>query len=160
MKYLITTIAFIVLLNFSTKAQTKEETIKWITDKIIQCQLKNNVICRDNDGSNFRIGVENGHETVVLYVNLVYQFSTNNQQIESEASWDDITNANICSDCSNCNVIPINVYLKSGTLRGTRAGSSNHIALWMDWNAEPDLQNRMLKAFNHLAELNGGKQTF
>src|ERR1700733_8555991 len=36
MKHLLFTISLITLFNFSSKAQTKEETIKWITEKLNQ----------------------------------------------------------------------------------------------------------------------------
>ena len=159
----------------NAKAQTKEETIKWISEKISSCALRswNNIDCTFTNSyehyfmsTNAIINLD--MVKIILKARYPKDYNPVWKQEMYEANINNLINAEVCNECSFCSTRPIRLYFKPKSVSLTNDDSNgkssynldNQVDLYLDWAAEPNLRNRMLTALTHLIELNENKQTF
>jgi hypothetical protein len=153
MKRLLLLSTFLLISSFKVFAQTKEETIKWITEKIATYGTDpHNANCYPNNTTGER-GFQHQRTKIVDGAIIIeqcsdgYDWSTANPQV---IKLNEISNITI-DECERC----------GGDYKMIELHSA-HNFFWinLDWNKEPDLLHRMVTAFQHLASLNFTKQTF
>jgi len=160
------------------KAQTKEATVLWLSQTIesYRWRIEDNLACHFvNDPSsrylrNVFSSLNAGNS--LLWITIRENFPQDNDPQwrwqKRSANLADLTNVEICSDCDYCDEVPLLLHFKSGSVsvanddaKGDKSVDvSDRMWLYINWSGEPDLRNRMVKAFMHLIELNGNKETF
>jgi len=165
-KYCTTTLLF-VLSSYYLKAQTKDETLKWIAEKINKYGQNVNAWQTDNESftcdrikikhvsSHGLKGVNRPPMIICQYINM-----------------GDITNAVSTTDAAGVPYTKISLS-KELVLRHIDPGRDDdgqivdldgkHYyfdALYLNWDGERDLLNRMAKAFTMLISFSSPKETF
>ncbi len=141
--------------NAYSQAQTdKNGTIKWLTDKINRYGLR--VDISDNRDQAFEYNRVTGDKHHPVLVERI-EYSTNYE--EDYVHFDEVSGVDSVYDATN--VIPDAIKISARTAdKSTMSNMHFGMAvLRLDWNAEPGLYGRMLKAFKALAGYNYGNTT-
>jgi hypothetical protein len=157
---------FILVFSRSLKAQTKEETLRWISNKI---GWHTTVVIGKFSNSSDRYREEIRYTCYYDTINFSekdYFPKDYDPRITYEtikADLRNLTNAEICNDCTEVSSAPIILHFRS--VLYTSSVNSNTpipktIVLYLDWQSEPDLKNRMLKAFQALINYNRPKEAY
>jgi hypothetical protein len=159
-------ILFLLLISLNLRAQTKEETIKWIEEKI-------NKYGRNINTSQGNTETSTSEGTVIKHTRLskidgVDRTMGNSVFIILNA----ITNATPMSDKNGIPCIKLSSSLElicryydpgkddDGKIANDPAEHFYFDYLYLNWDAEPDLLNRMTKAFTTLISFSRPKETF
>lgn len=153
----------------SAGAQTKEETVKWISDKVnafsfgpkdfFDCQYSNS---GESYHFNSVVTMPDSHTEEIFASSHIISDGINDENMWG-GDLANLTNAKVCGECTYCGAnVPINLYFRSGTVKhgGQGNNTGDMISLYLRWDGEPDLRDRMLKALLHLVELQGTKEAF
>jgi hypothetical protein len=176
-KLILQSIILLILTVFveNTKAQTKDETIKWINEKINHTAIRSwiNIDCKFTNGDehyviNATTLALDEIITITIKSRYTKDFSPQWKETEYYFNINNLTNVEMCSECNSCTSRPMILYFHSGSVKANYSDANGkstlsldkEVYLYMNWQAEPDLQNRMIKAFLHLIELNGNKEAF
>ncbi|MDR3681333.1 MAG: hypothetical protein P4L41_15310 [Flavipsychrobacter sp.] len=141
--------------NANGQAKTdKNTTIKWLTDKINRYGLRVDV--SDNLDQAFEYSRVTGDKHHPVLVERI-EYSTNYE--EDYVHFDEVSGVDSVYDATN--VIPDALKLTARTADKSTMSNMHFgtAVLRLDWNAEPGLYSRMLKAFKALAEYNYGGTT-
>lgn len=153
-------IAFSLLIFIGVKAQTKEETMKWLATKItdygeITFGPNDNIVCGyEGEWSYTEILDPNTSEFVTCEISFV------GCGVEFRLDLRDISNA-----FSNEGGGWIRIYTKGSKIYYSREveqrdGYIESKKISMSWNSEHDLYNRYRKAMYNLLEFNKTKETY
>lgn len=149
-------------------AQTKEETLLWISGKINTYNYKDNdffhCTAPEFPDGIFLWNYKNTCDTTGK-ISVIRTYSDGNFSSPTTftADFRDLINVEIKQD-DNCKKSFIYLVFKPNTVwrrdKEGNVGKDNSIELYLVWNFEDDLQNRMMKAFRHLIDLQKPKETF
>lgn len=153
----------------SAGAQSQEETLQWIKSKINATHYATNEFfdcTATNNGEAYRFQPVDlilslpGHPySLVAYEKIVTDNTPS--RASSQADLSDLTNARICDYCTYCgDHVPLILSFKQGTVKNTGINNGDEMGLYLHWDAEPNLRDRMLKALLHLVELQTPKEAF
>ncbi len=150
----------------SVNAQTRSETLQWISSKINMYNNNETHNCPiENAISNW------AYKTTCDTSGKVFETSTWSDETASSttiltADLIDLTNVTIEQDnkCASPYTF-IRLVYKPNTVwwqnkKDGQVGKGNSIGIYLKWDAEEDLQNRMIKAFKHLIDLQRPKEIF
>lgn len=153
MRFLLLSLCAITL-SFSAFCQqktTKAGTMKWISDKINRYGLRVDVSSSNDQALEYlRVEGDKNHPVLVERV----EYSTDYE--EDYVHFDEVSGVDSVYDATN--VIPNGLKITAHTADESTQ-SNMHFGtaiLRLNWNAEPGLYSRMLKAFKALAEFNYG----
>jgi len=151
-------------------AQTRSETLRWLSDKINLYNYNEAIECSSGNYISHHI-----HKTTcdtaigggigAIYFTGTYSDGTNSRTITMVAFLNDITNVTIEQN-NNCTPLYkyINLVFKPKTLfwrdQNGGIGRAESLSLYLKWDSEEDLLNRMVKAFRHLIDLQKPKEIF
>ena len=160
----------LMLSSVTLKAQTKEETIKWIVEKINKYGQNLTVyVPRNKDDATIICTSTSDGKTIEWKMNLTTPGINNDLGIHTNIQIDDIVNATIANDgeASGFSFIKcisskkLQYPSNDGSVANENRGlKQNEFELYLNWDAEPDLLNRMLKAFTALISFNAPKEAF
>lgn len=155
------------LFGFQAKSQTREETIKWIVEKINKYGQNISVSSADGRSTTF---ISTGDKDSIR-VQYTFKIDGLDRTIGefTNINFGDITNASLKDD-NHFSYIKMSSS-KELTFRWFDPGKDddgvidtqshyNAIELYLNWDSEPDLLNRMQIAFTKLISFNAPKETF
>ena len=150
-------------------AQTRQETLKWISDKINAYNYKDDDFfdCPSPElpNSTFLWNHKYTCDTAgEIFSTQTYSDGNISSVTTFTVDLRDLTNVEIQQD-EKCNKSVIYLVFKPNAVSwrsksDNKIGKANSIGLYLVWDFEDDLQNRMIKAFKHLIALQIPKETF
>ncbi len=169
-------IGLIMFMPLNTNAQTKEETIKWINEKIKKWSFSDEVGCKGVGSTKYSTGnlylAESVNREGSLTITTTFQIrfaigdGGNTSRLILSASTKDLISATINTTQSYAKgcpefLVPIELTFRTGKVRILEQidyyppKNSNKLFLFLDWSGEENLLERVLKAFKKLIELEG-----
>jgi len=148
----------------SLHAQSKAETLKWISDKINAYNNNETFYCPIENANNFWTYKSTCDAAGLISENDTWNDETTSSLTVSTADLVDLINVTIEQD-DRCEkkYTYIQLVFKPNTVwwkNKDKTGKSNLMGLYLKWNSEDDLLNRIVKAFRHLIDLQKPKEIF
>lgn len=156
MKYLLAALLLLTTLSFKSDAQTREETIQWIGEKM----ALNGSLTYSSGGSIYTyttaqsIDVNNGDITIINK-NKIERFNAEDElsEIRYIFSLSNITGRT--NTISSDGVGVVEVFVKDGTvINNDGRGKASKIIIFLHWDAEENLKGRFIRAIDNLARFN------
>lgn|GEM_PF-6856121 len=130
---------------------TKEETIKWISDKINRYGLRvDESDNKDNAYAYLRVTGDKRHPVLVDRIEYSRDYE------EDYVHLDEVDIVDTVYDATNHIPYGLNVHARTAEISTIPNMHFGSVILRLNWKAEPDLYNRMYKAFKALATFNYG----
>jgi hypothetical protein len=155
-------ILVLMLNSYSLKAQTKEETIKWIVEKINKYGETKTDISEKNDEATKTSFTSDGGKIKIKYID----YTTSAFSFEENIDFNEITNAEkisaktiVLTSSRDLIATQIGPGEQNGHIVICKGGC-NMFRLYLNWDAEPNLVNRMEKAFTTLISFSSPKEIF
>jgi hypothetical protein len=162
MRYVISTIAFIFLINLNTKAQTKEETINWIEDKLYLyttiTTAKPDFIGRDQVLEQY-IYIDPKKNAIIAIQQSIRNMYTGKTQYTYSFNLNFVYKATISEEHLLILYVRNNLIEEKkddGSLNASEIKSEwiGNVTICIDLQGEENIQERLLRAFKNLIIFN------
>jgi hypothetical protein len=182
MKYLLFTITLVGLLNESLKAQTKEETIQWLTDKLVSYGNVKHRIISQEDFLLWRSDYERyanqicrsskiQNDSLQVHFDLYLLVGDNDVRHDNHGNfnlnWNDVVNFEITTGPNTFLILytkdKIDKIFEVDYPNGnspTVYGKVSFISIIINWNSEPNLKERITTALTKLIQFNKPKEAY
>ena len=162
MKFFLLTIVY--FLSFSAGAQTKEETIQWLSSKISKYG-QNTKICFNSSGKYYftQYSASIVSALMIIRIDECTEVDDNNScscEMFSNVSIEHTTNIETKTDCDGKKyfiLYGLNSRSYKGNCSSRYEREKNQTQFQIDFNSEENLHDRMLKAFKTLISFNKPK---
>ncbi len=156
--------AFIFLclaISLYTKAQTRKQVLQWVASAINSYAWTDQYMpCRAANGDDYAKRVQIMADTTLMEITAKVQTSFmggSSSYVEIKNSFSNLVSAEVCTRCLSCaGQAPIKLVFKKDTMKLLRleggAATPDVIFLFLQWDGEADLEDKMVKALNQLTD--------